>query len=154
MMETNLIQSDRTIKTWDVRDHRKISSKNISVFRDGCRTAATSKIERSVIIVNGWKPNYYHKALHLGSCSSPRSTSGFALSFGCLTSHNLALFEISYLPRLLEATGVCNTYHITSFVTQTRCKFLVSKSSKLVWQIEIKLRNLQSAIVTWNKFYV
>ena len=112
LMETNLIQSDRTIKTWDLRDHRKISSKNISVFRDGCRTAATSKIERSVIIVNGWKPNYYQKALHLGSCSSPRSTSGFVLSFGCLTSHNLALFEISYLPRLLEATSVCNTYHV------------------------------------------
>ena len=39
--------------------------------RHGSRTAATSKMERFVIIVN-----YYHKALHLGCCSSPRSASG------------------------------------------------------------------------------
>ena len=39
--------------------------------RGGSRTAATSKMERFVIIVNG----YYHKVLHLGCCSSPRSTS-------------------------------------------------------------------------------
>ena len=35
-------------------------------------------MKRSVIIVNGWKleaVNYYHKALHLGCCSSPRSAS-------------------------------------------------------------------------------
>ena len=38
-------------------------------FRGGSRTAATSKNERFVII------NYYHKALHLGCCSSPRSAS-------------------------------------------------------------------------------
>ena len=31
-------------------------------FRGGSRTAATSKMERFVIIVNG----FYHKALHLG----------------------------------------------------------------------------------------
>ena len=36
-------------------------------FRGGSRTAATSKMERFVIIVNGFQPfNYYHKALHLG----------------------------------------------------------------------------------------
>ena len=37
-------------------------------FKGGSRAAATSKMERFVIIVN-----YYHKALHLGCCSSPRS---------------------------------------------------------------------------------
>ena len=40
--------------------------------RGGSRTAVTSNIERFVIIVN-----YYHKALHLGCCSSPRSASNF-----------------------------------------------------------------------------
>ena len=43
-------------------------------IRGGSRTAATSKMERFVIIVNG-AVNYYHKALHLGCCSSPRSVS-------------------------------------------------------------------------------
>ena len=38
-----------------------------SDIRDGSRAAATSKMERFVIIVNGWK---------LGCCSSPRSASG------------------------------------------------------------------------------
>ena len=38
--------------------------------RGGFRAAATSKMERFVIIVNG-----YHKAVHLGYCSSPRSAS-------------------------------------------------------------------------------
>ena len=36
--------------------------------RGGSRTAATSKMERFVIIVNGWKleaVNYYHKVLIL-----------------------------------------------------------------------------------------
>ena len=40
------------------------------LFRGGSRAAATSKMECFVIIVN-----YYHKALHLGCCSSPRSAS-------------------------------------------------------------------------------
>ena len=37
--------------------------------RGGSRTAATSKMERFVIIVNGFR------ALHLGCCNSPRSAS-------------------------------------------------------------------------------
>ena len=52
--------------------------------RGGSRAAATSKMERFVIIVNGWKleaVNYYHKALHLGCCSSPRSASGMHLIY-------------------------------------------------------------------------
>ena len=40
-------------------------------IRGGCRTAGTSKngalCDKAV--------NYYHKELHLGCCSSPRSTS-------------------------------------------------------------------------------
>ena len=40
--------------------------------RGGTRTAATSKMERFVITVNGF---YYPKALHFGCCSSPRSAS-------------------------------------------------------------------------------
>ena len=38
--------------------------------KGGSRTAATSKMERFVIIVNGWK-----QSAHLGRCSSPRSAS-------------------------------------------------------------------------------
>ena len=45
------------------------------MYRGGSRTAATSKMEHFVIIVN-----YYHKVLHLGCCSSPRSASDVNLS--------------------------------------------------------------------------
>ena len=38
------------------------------LFRGASRTAATYKMEREAV-------NYYHKALHLGCCSSPRSAS-------------------------------------------------------------------------------
>ena len=39
--------------------------------RDGSRTTAASKMERFAIIA----VNHYHKALHLGCCSSPRFAS-------------------------------------------------------------------------------
>ena len=44
----------------------------LMLLRNGSRTAATSKMERFVIIVNGWKLfiNYYHKALHLGCAAA------------------------------------------------------------------------------------
>ena len=45
-------------KIWQTRE----------IFRGVSRTAATSKMVRFVIIVNGWK-------FHLGCCSSPRSAS-------------------------------------------------------------------------------
>ena len=48
-------------------------------FRSGSRAAATSKMECFVIIVN-----YYHKALHLGCCSSPRSASEIYNRYGKL----------------------------------------------------------------------
>ena len=41
-------------------------------------------MECFVIIVNGWKlpaVNYYHKTLHLGCCSSPRSASDYGNGF-------------------------------------------------------------------------
>ena len=40
--------------------------------RGGSRAAETSKMERFALIVN-----YYHKAFHLGCCSSSRSASDF-----------------------------------------------------------------------------
>ena len=45
----------------------------LEIIRGGFRTAATSKMERFIIIVQA--VNYYLKALHLGCCSSPRSAS-------------------------------------------------------------------------------
>ena len=43
-------------------------------IRGGSRTAATSKIERFVVIVNGFQPlTIITRALHLGCCGSPRS---------------------------------------------------------------------------------
>ena len=44
------------------------------LFYRGSRTVATSKMERFVLIL---AVNYYHKALHLGCCSCPRSASVF-----------------------------------------------------------------------------
>ena len=51
-----------------------IELKTTLIIRGGSRTAATSKIERFVIIVN-----CYYKALHLGCCSNPRSASDNSL---------------------------------------------------------------------------
>ena len=53
------------------------SAEQETVGRGGSRTAATSKMKHFVIIVNGKKPLTYHKELHLGCCSSPRSASGW-----------------------------------------------------------------------------
>ena len=61
--------------------------------RGGCRTAATSKMKRFVIIVNGWKPfSYYHKVLNLGCCSSSRSVSDGNL----LAATTSIVIKISY----------------------------------------------------------
>ena len=56
-------------------------------------TAASSKMKQFVIIFNGWKPlNYYHKPLHLGGCSSPRSASAkLELNLDSLSSCNPVL---------------------------------------------------------------
>ena len=53
--------------------------------RGGSRAAATTKMER-------FEFKYYHKALHLGWCSSPRSATEEALAFmldGCSMSRPL-----------------------------------------------------------------
>ena len=47
------------------------------LHRSGPRTAATSKMELFVMIVNGSAVNYYHTELHLGCSSSPRSASAY-----------------------------------------------------------------------------
>ena len=62
----------------------------LAMFRGGSRTAATSKMERFVIIVNGFQPlTIITKALHLGCCSSPRSASDVATT----------IFTSSYLSK-------------------------------------------------------
>ena len=66
--------------------------------RGGSRAAATSKLERFVIIVNGWKlkvVNYYHKALHLGCCS-PRSASSYGLILLNSVSRNFNMLNICW----------------------------------------------------------
>ena len=60
----------------------------ISTTRGRSRTAATSKVELFVIIVNGWK-------LHLGCCSSPRSASG-----------NIKLAEITVIYLVISKSGI------------------------------------------------
>ena len=51
-------------------------------FRCGFRTAATSKMELFMILVNGFHAfDYYHKVLHLGYCSRPGSASEVGISF-------------------------------------------------------------------------
>ena len=65
------------------------------LFRRASRTAATYKMEREAV-------NYYHKALHLGCCSSPRSASDHitvlkidgAILFPCIFSKRSVQKEI------------------------------------------------------------
>ena len=45
------------------------------ISRGGSGTAVISKMEHFVIIASGSDVNYYHKALYLACCSSPRSVS-------------------------------------------------------------------------------
>ena len=48
-------------------------------IRGGSRAAATSKMECFVIKVNYYYKHYYHKAHHLGCCSSPKSASEYCI---------------------------------------------------------------------------
>ena len=59
----------------------------MNVIRGGSRAAATSKMERFMIIVN-----YYHKALHPGCRGSPRSASGNAYTYRNLCARNVYPF--------------------------------------------------------------
>ena len=66
---------------------------------------ATSKMERFVIIVNGFQlpaVNCYHKALHLGCCSSPRSASDYTTSRSRLSQ---IFYLIDVLKNFVKLTG-------------------------------------------------
>ena len=78
------------INQWNTLNPNIHNSSSYNI-RGGSRTAATSKMKRFVIIVNGFHPltiikkrsilelipavNYYQETFHLGCCSSPRSAS-------------------------------------------------------------------------------
>ena len=80
--------------------------------RGGSRTAVTSKMERFVIIVNGWKLfGYYHKVLYLGCCSSSRSVSDGIL----LAMTTSIVVEISHW----ELTTCSNLSNISDTVSHT-----------------------------------
>ena len=85
--------------------------------------AATSKMERFVIIVNDVQlpaVNYYNKALHLGCCSSPRSAS----------DHFLLLVKIEGLrPATLLKKRICHRCFPVNFVKFVRTPFLLKISS-------------------------
>ena len=66
---------------------------------------ATFEMERFVIIVNGFQlpaVNYYHKALHLGCCSSPRSASDYTTSRSRLSQ---IFYLIDVLKNFVKLTG-------------------------------------------------
>ena len=64
------------------------------MHRGGSRTAATFKMELFVIIVNGLTVNYYHKVLHLGCCSSPRSASSECIQINVWMNLNEVIVNI------------------------------------------------------------
>ena len=115
--------------------------------RGGSRTAATSKMERFVMIVNGWKPltiitKSYHKALHLGCCSSPRSASGS----GCHISINtlnlpikLATIWFKFMKHFL------NMFNDGSFKLE-KLSFYFNKSLRL-W---LELKEIRIKPVEWQ----
>ena len=67
----------------------------IDTDRSGSRAAATSKMELFVTTVH-----YYHKVLHLGCCSSPRSASGykFLKDMGMNMKRNATFWTYQKLP--------------------------------------------------------
>ena len=69
----------------------------VSDVRGGSRAAATSKMERFL----------YHKALHLGCCSSPRSASGYI-------SHYLNTFAERVRDRYLKNNVSKSIIHVIS----------------------------------------
>ena len=83
------------------------------LFRDGSRAAATSKMERFVIIVNVWK--HYHKSLYLGCCSSPRSAKSYYLQ----KEYQKHLFLLSQVPENKAKTLIMNYPAITCLLKNT-----------------------------------
>ena len=98
------------------------------MLRGGSRTAATSKIELFVVIVNSLKSViYYHKELHFGCCSSTRSASGTHLTWRARRFKDVNSVQIN-----LKVTD--DAIIISSFL-QTRDVYSVLKRSnvKYTW---------------------
>ena len=88
------------------------------LYRGGSKAAATSKMECFVIIVNGFRlpaVNYYHKALHIGCCSSPRSASALVAK----RNHVLLTFSFSLSSQLHAYYKYMYKETIDSFVQDT-----------------------------------
>ena len=76
---------------------RYFGNENINTSWGVSRTAATCKMECSVIIVNSLPAvNYYHKALHLGCCNSPRFASTLDFLIRIWTAKNKVICFIHY----------------------------------------------------------
>ena len=97
-------------------------------------TAAASRMELFVIIVNG----FHHKVLHLGCCSSPISTSNEIFNFliNCLLFTNQSGFKPgdSCISQLLSITrGICASLDEE---WEVRGVFLdISKAFDKVWHV-------------------
>ena len=83
-----------------------------TVIRGGSRTAATSKMER--FVNNSYRVpavNYYHKALHLGCCNSPRSASGHSIAKALLT-HSMSQNQFSFFALHVDlASSLSSVFH-------------------------------------------
>ena len=87
-----------------------------NIIRGGSSLAATSKMERFVIIVN------YHKALRLGFCFSPRSTSDYF--FLCVLFCFFFLFLIKQLFFSHETVKVSKLLCLLCFLSWN-CKVII-----------------------------
>ena len=116
-----------TSKVQWIKDQKSI------ILRGRSRTAATSKMECFVIIVNGWKlpaVNYYHKTLHLGCCSSPRSASERGeLQYVCF----LKIHQLSWI--WISSTRSHFLGNLKNFLRQPLCSFY-----QLLCPLDLKLR--------------
>ena len=91
-------------------------------LRGGSRAAATSKMECFVKAVN-----YYHKALHLGCCSSPRSASAYKVIFSKIRDPHVFIRSgikvtkgFSVISNLTVTTRIAINYSRADFFSQVR----------------------------------
>ena len=110
------------------------------LFRSGSKAAATFKIEGFVIIVEA--VNYYHKVLHLGCWSSPRSAcsicnqiSSFLLMgihFTCLLlfSARSIIFQI---PMQSERSGMFRTWGVEVIFKLLYTSFKLAVMQQFCW---------------------
>ena len=77
----------------------------------GSRIAATSKMEFFVIILC----DYYHKQLHLGWCSSPRSASGPNLVFALKLQNNFQATKYCFILYPPKDEILCKLYPVKGF---------------------------------------